>query len=293
MTPGQTKPTFLRPGAKPPNGNGGPPAATPPAPAPRASPLQGVISGRRPQPRRTFIYGVGGIGKSSFAAKSDAPIFLDLEDGLGDIDCARFPLPDTFKKVEDAIASLQTEDHEFKTIVIDGVEILEQLIWAQVCADGDPQNPKKKILNIEGFGYGRGYTIALAKWRWLLESLDALRRHRGMGAILIGHSKIEKFEAPDTQNYDRYMPRVHKQAAALLMEWADEVFFATWGVFVHGDEERQKGKAVGTGERILRTVEQPFAMAKNRLGMKEDIPLEWAEYAKHFQGAVKEDEVTA
>jgi hypothetical protein len=161
-----------------------------------------------------------------------------------------------------------------------------------VCAEGDPKNPSKKVHNIEGFGYGRGYTIALAKWRWLLESLDTLRRERGMGVILVGHAKIEKFEAPDTLNYDRYTPRVHKQAAALLMEWADEVLFATWSVFVTGDEDRQKGKATGTGERILRTVEQPFAMAKNRLSMQEDIPLSWAEYAKHFQGTAK-DEVTA
>ncbi|MBL7215955.1 MAG: hypothetical protein ISS71_09785, partial [Phycisphaerae bacterium] len=45
---------------------------------------------------------------------------------------------------------------------------------------------------------------------------DILHEQRGMAVILIAHAKIERFEDPESSAYDRYSPRLHKHACALL-----------------------------------------------------------------------------
>ena len=44
----------------------------------------------------------------------------------------------------------------------------------------------------------------------------------------------------------------------------------------------KKTKGVGTGERVLRTTERPAHMAKNRLNLPDELPLDWRAYAEHF-----------
>ena len=65
--------------------------------------LEQVKSGKAAAPRRVMLYGTHGIGKSTFGAMSPKPIFLQTEDGLGEIDCDKLPLTESF---EQAIAAL-------------------------------------------------------------------------------------------------------------------------------------------------------------------------------------------
>ncbi|MBX3367421.1 MAG: ATP-binding protein [Phycisphaeraceae bacterium] len=239
-----------------------------------------ISKGRRPQPRRAMLYGTHGIGKSTFGAMADAPVFVPTEDGLADIDCESFPLAKSLGEVMAALESLYTAEHKYKTVVIDSLDWLERLIWAAVCCD-------ESVENIEKIGYAKGYTFAIDKWRMVLGALDALRTDRGMTVVLIAHAKIEKFENPETVPYDRYSPRLHKLASALVQEWADEVLFATYKVHtVKVDEGFNKAKhnGVGTGERIIRTVERPAHVAKNRLGLPEELPLDYRVYGAFARG---------
>lgn len=220
-----------------------------------ASLMNQITKGRRPKPRRVMLYGTHGIGKSTFGAMAEKPIFIPTEDGLGDIECESFPLARSLGEVMAALESLYSGDHDYRTVVIDSLDWLERLIWAEVCAD-------ENVENIEKIGYAKGFSFAIDKWRAVLGALDALRSDRGMTVVLIAHAKIEKFENPETVPYDRYSPRLHKLASALVQEWADEVLFATYKVHtVKVDEGFNKAKhnGVGTGERIIRTVERPAA----------------------------------
>jgi len=118
----------------------------------------------------------------------------------------------------------------------------------------------------------------------VLAGLDALREKYCLTAILIAHAKIERYENPATDAYDRYTPRLYKTSAALIQEWADEVFFATYRVYTaKGEDERIR--AAGRGERVVYTTERPSHLAKNRLGLTDELPLVWSEYAKHAGGA--------
>ena len=122
----------------------------------------------------------------------------------------------------------------------------------------------------------------------MLDGLSALRDQRGLTVILIAHAKIERFEDPQTEAYDRYMPRLHKSASALISEWCDEVLFTNYRVFTKSQDEgfnRTRVQGLGSGERVLKTTERPAHLAKNRLNLPDELPLAWSEFAKFLPGA--------
>ncbi len=245
--------------------------------------LKQVHKGKQPRPRRLMLYGVHGVGKSSMAAMAPRPIFIQTEDGLGDIECEKFPLARTYADVLAALSELYAEEHEYRTVVVDSLDWLERLIWAEVCR-------KRGVENIEDFGYARGYSFALGQWREVLEGLDALRNERGMTVILIAHARIERFENPETESYDRYVPRLHKLASALVQEWCDDVLFATYRVHTRKVDEsfgRAKHRGIGSGQRIVRTSERPAHVAKNRLNLPDEFPLDWRIYEAFARGDIE------
>ena len=112
--------------------------------------------------------------------------------------------------------------------------------------------------------------------------LNALRSKRGMCVILLAHAKVEKFEDPEHSSYDRYSPRLHKHATALITEWADAVLFATRKIITKTEDGgfgRDRTIAAGLGkdggERVLRTVGSPACVAKNRYDLPAELPLSW------------------
>jgi len=237
-----------------------------------------VQSGIVPAPPRTMLYGVHGVGKSTWASRSESPVFIQTEDGLGQIECAKFPLAEDYAQVITAISDLYSEKHDYRTVVIDSLDWLERLIWAEVCR-------KRGVESIEDIGYAKGYIFALTQWREVLDGLTALRNERGMGVILIAHCTIEKFENPETDSYDRYVPRLHKHASAMVQEWCDAVLFAAYKVHTKAVDEgfgRTKAKGIGSGERIIRTTERPAHVAKNRLNLPDELPLDYQAYAQHL-----------
>jgi len=234
-----------------------------------------IQRGLSQSPRRTLVYGTHGIGKSSFGARFPGAIVLQTEDGLAGIGVDRFPLSETFADAMQCIASLHGEPHEYRTVVVDSVDWLERLIWATTVEQHNKQA-------IEEIGYGKGYVYALEHWRRLIESLDLLRRDRGMAVVLIAHAAIERFHSPLTEPYDRFAPRLQKLASALVQEWVDEVLCATYRVNTRavsdgGDRVRRQG--VGDGTRVLFTQERPGHVAKNRLGLEPERPLDFDLYA--------------
>ena len=38
----------------------------------------------------------------------------------------------------------------------------------------------------------------------------------GMTVILVGHAEIKRFDSPETEPYDRYQPKLHARASALI-----------------------------------------------------------------------------
>ena len=150
--------------------------------------LESITTGRENRPPRLMVYGQEGVGKSTFGANAPTPIFIQTEDGLGEIDCAKFPLAKSLAEVTSALQALRVEDHAYQTVVIDSLDWLERLIFDEVCREFGVRSIEKA----DG-GFGKGYTHALTHWRKVLSLLDELRLKRNMAVILLAHSKVERF----------------------------------------------------------------------------------------------------
>lgn len=240
--------------------------------------IESIIKGKARQPRRILMYGTHGVGKSSWAAAAPKTIFIPTEDGLDDINCERFPKAKSFAEVQKFLLSILQEKHSYKTIAIDSLDWLERLIWAEVVAN-------ENVKSIESIGYAKGYTFAIDYWQKIIDALEMIRSSRRMSVIVVAHAKIERFNNPETEPYDRYSPKLHKHATALVSEWADEILFATYRVYTKSSDEgfnKTRAQGIGTGERVVYTEERPAFVAKNRLSLPPELPLQWAEYMKYI-----------
>lgn len=262
-------------------------AAAKPA-APRQSRLGNVQRGRLRLPLRHLFYGPEKIGKSSLAADAPDPIFLDVEGGSPELDVARYPFRDgegghvplAYDDVLGAIDDLHTATHGYKTVVIDTIDALEALIHAHICK----ANSKA---NVEAFGYGKGYKVALTELRVLLSRLDALRA-RGMQIILLGHSLVKTFKNPEGEDFDRYQLCMHDLAAAEVKGWCDVIGFMRFdggaAKLMGDDSKAARARGWSTGRRLIHLAREAAWDAGSRLSLPAEIELgvasPWAPFAE-------------
>jgi hypothetical protein len=225
---------------------------------------------RNSLPPRVVVHGAQKVGKSTFAAGAYKPIFLPLEDGLSGIEADAFPLLTSFAQVMEAIDSL-TAPNDFGTVVVDSLDWLEPLVWAHACG----RNGWK---NIEQPGYGKGYIEANADWRLFFDGLNKLRTQHNKAIVLIAHSAVKRFEAPDVEAFDRYELKLQKGPLGLAIEWADIIGFAQEEVAIKKESNgfNTRARGIGTGRRVLHVNAKPSFIAGNRYGMPDTIDLSWS-----------------
>ncbi len=229
------------------------------------------ITTNKAKPPITVIHGDPGVGKTTFCAYAPSPIFIQTEDGLGNLEIPAFPLALSFQDVMDALNVLITETHQFKTVVLDSLDWLEPLIWDKVCQG-------HKVATIEALGYGKGYVEATYLWREFLERIKTLRDQRNILTIMTAHSAIVKVDDPSMPAYDTRDLKMHKKASALVEEFADVILYATTQTTMVTEKEgfnSTRNRAVTTGERVMHTVGQPAFLAKNRYSLPSPLPLSW------------------
>lgn len=231
--------------------------------------LSKVEKGKQDQPLRVLCIGVEGVGKSQWAAGAPGAIFLPTEHGTAHLDIARLPFPQSFADVLGSLRELKTEQHEFKTIVVDGMTGMEPILAAQVCADN-------KWKDLEDAGYGKGFTAALDYWRQLLKALEDLWSARKMNVVLIGHTMVKPFRNPSGEDYERYQMALNEKASGLIRQWVDCVGFARHESFAKKDDRTKRVRGMSTGARVLHTTWDAAYDAKNRYGLPEEIPLSWS-----------------
>lgn len=225
------------------------------------------------KPPRLLVYGTAGIGKTSLGTAAPSPVFIQTEDS--EVDCPTFGLLRTYGEVMEALGALYGEAHNHKTLVLDSLDWLEPLVWAETCR-------LNNWPTIEAAGYGKGYLAALDQWRTLLDGMNALRDERGMTILLIAHCEIKRFDSPETEPYDRYQIKLHTRASALVQEHVDAVLFANYRVSTVKTDlgfNKKAVRGVGGGDRLLFTNERPAFLAKNRFGMPDSLPLSWPDLA--------------
>ena len=121
--------------------------------------LEAVVSSKKFPPQKVVVYGVPGVGKTSFAATWPDPILLRTEDGAGALDVPTFPqVASAIADMREALNALINGKHNFKTLILDSLDWAEPFVWKEVCREGGKAN-------IEDFGFGKGYIKVDDKWK--------------------------------------------------------------------------------------------------------------------------------
>lgn len=143
----------------------------------------------------------------------------------------------------------------------------------------------KTIETAQG-GYGKGFVMANKLWQGMINDLFSLREEKGMNIICIAHSLVKAFNDPLlTQPYDRYILNLNEKAASLWTREVDFLGFANYEIFLKVGQTEKRNKAFSEGKRILYTQRQPGFEAKNRLGLPEEIELDYKVFETEMQNA--------
>jgi len=259
--------------------------------------LADIKSTGRQLPSRVVLHGVEGVGKTSFAASAPSPIFgmskgetgletLIDNKQLGEID--HFPEWQSWDEAMTAVRAIAVEEHEYKTLVLDTMNGLERLCFDEVCR-------KECGGDLEKFNaYGRGSSMAANYWRELLAALDAVRSQKRMAIVCLVHTQVQAYKNPLGDDYDRFVPRMHKNTWGPTHEWADMVLFANFVDVPSKDNGQTRAKGKGGKHRNLFTTRTAGYDAKNRHGLTDSITLGtkasdgWANFVNALKAA-KED----
>lgn len=239
-----------------------------------------ITKGKRARAQKVVVYGPEGIGKSTFASQFPEAVFIDTEGSTDNMDVSRLKKPSSYTMLKNEIAWVKANPTCCKTLIIDTIDWAESLVIADVCA----QHSKK---GIEDFSWGKGYTYTKEEMGRLLNQLGELV-DLGINVVLTAHAQMRKFEQPDEMgSYDRWELKLGKktssQTAPLVKEWADMVLFANYKTVVMTADNGKK-KATG-GQRVLYTQHHPAWDAKNRHGLPEEMPFDYAGIAHIFNQA--------
>lgn len=224
---------------------------------------------------KVVVYGPEGIGKSALAAHFPRPVFIDTEGSTRHMDVSRTDKPSSWTMLMEQVQYIRSDPGVCSTLVIDTADWAEQLCIASICAD-------KKLSGIEDMGYGKGYVYLAEEFGRLLNVLEEIVG-RGVHVVLTAHAMMRKFEQPDEMGaYDRWELKLQKKTSALVKEWSDLLLFANYKTLsVATDDKGKKFKAQG-GRRVIYTSHHPCWDAKNRLGLPEELPLDFSALASHI-----------
>ena len=239
--------------------------------------LDHIITRKRMKPLRVLLYGPGGIGKSYWAAQWNNSVILDLEDGLGGIDCASLPMRDAeWEDILHALNMLAQEKHDYKTVVIDSLDWLERLMHHDICN-------QRGCVSIGDLQYGAGYVQALSYFEKLVKYMELLRE-KGMNTVLICHAATKDVKDPTTQLYSKWQLALHQKAAEKMFQWSDCTLFAKQEINILTEKKDFGGqrKRAGGGERRMYCNDAPTYQAKNRYDLPDEMPLDYEVFKNHI-----------
>lgn len=250
-----------------------------------------IEKGKLKKPFIIMAHGTQGVGKSTFAASLDSPIFVGTEN-TDEIDTNRAEKLTSSKMLNDQLAWLLNEDHNFKTLVVDAIDGVEQLAIQEIIeSDSKCKNPS---LNRVHGGYGAGTGMLVKQMLDLRDVFQQLRDEKSMNICLLCHTKTKITTDPVAgATYDEFKLALSDQTENIWLDWVSATLFMT-DIVEKPDDEKF---AFGKGDKIVYTQRRPGSVAKNRFNLpyELDMPLDnpSGPFLKYFDRFFSGDERTA
>ncbi len=222
------------------------------------------------QPVIGVIAGEQGLGKSTLGAMMPKPVMIRAEDGAASIsgmDVALFPKANSTADVFEAIKELATNDHEFKTLVIDSITAFDALCVKEI----QERNATANLAACDG-GFGGGFHSVRSMHDQLFNFAARLSSEKQMNVFFIAHTETETINPPDGEEYTRYNIQTTNSKSVdcskIYTNNCDLVAFVKLKSFV------LDGKAKSDGSRIITCYPSAAHVSKNRYGITDDLDFE-------------------
>ena len=118
----------------------------------------------------------------------------------------------------------------------------------------------------------------------MLNGFDACIR-KGINVILLSHVQEKTFNDPEREPYDRWTMRCPKGVNAVIKDWVDFNFFASYEINTV-KEGTNKTRAVSFGNRALFTKFAAAYDAKSRIELTDKIDFNWNSFYTHYTNAL-------
>jgi len=219
-----------------------------------------------------MIYGVEGVGKSTFGARAPKPIFISPEGGTDELRSAdgsgvdQIPGVATWDDIRTAVKSVLNSKHDYQTLVLDSADWIEKTAHTKIIGTSG-----RSIITANG-GYGAGYRESEAMHKALLDDISMVRENRNMAVIVTAHAHVRQVKDPEAiADYDGFEIKCHEFVSSLWREWVDALLFARFRTFIKQGENNEKVRALGDDTRVVYTVKRPAFQAKNRYGLPPEM----------------------
>ena len=213
-----------------------------------------------------LVYGPPKIGKSTFASSAPNALFLATEPGLNALEVFQLQI-NSWKEFVEAIDEIAKGQHEFRTIVVDTLDILYRLCADHVCK-------RRGVVHESEGAHGKIYGLIKVELQRELARLANLP----YGLILICHSKERDMETKLGQ-VTKTVPTLSESFREVVVSLVDIILFCDFQV----DKDSQ-GKP--TLRRVMRTQAHPNYDAGDRFHrLPETIDLDFAAFAQELENA--------
>lgn len=238
--------------------------------------LERISRGKVAGPVKLVVYGPPGAGKSTFASQAPDPVFFDFEGRTNHLDVARVK-PATWPETGALIKELIASPGDFKTVVFDTLDAMEDLIHKWLCEQGG-------VGSIEDYdkGFGKGYVASYNEFLRFLTLVEQLVA-KGLNVVMLAHPMLSKYANPAGEDYDVWKLKLRGGAKSdvpgLVVAQAHLVGWASFEDLARKGKNETKAKSLTTGSRTLNFKHHPAFQTKSGVPMKKlEVPLSWAEF---------------
>ena len=165
----------------------------------------------------TYIYGKGGVGKTTLAVKSDKALLLATEKGYNAIP-GIFPVDITsWSEIKQVLRDLKKPavKERYKTVIVDTVDLAAAMCEKYVCS----QNDVEKIGEIP---YGQGWTLLKREFEDTFRAIAQL----GYALFFISHEKDKTFKREDGTEYNQTIPTCSSSCGEIVKNMVDIMAYA-------------------------------------------------------------------
>jgi hypothetical protein len=260
--------------------------------------LNNIIKKHEAPPPLMILHGDPGVGKSHFCVDISGHIMIQTGDKLGTLQPTAFPMAESFNDVMEQMHVLETEDHQYSTLVVDTLTNFDELLNRQAVADWNADGTKnpRSINQITDPDFGAGTLFAMQYWKTFLEKVENLQKVKNMAVILVAHSNEKPKVDPLNPQYRKICVKLSTKAGELLTERADIVAYMKLSTNIVREKKDFGGenvRASSSGMRVLCLDLHPAYEAKNRYGIQGEVNAKWSSLMDAIQKAQAPAEETS